>query len=157
MRSLKIIAQDMRAMADLLHAGAKEIEEAARIDSSALTSLIGLFQGGVPTEVSRPTPKQNQPSENTRSAEPQEPKQPRAIQHHKPRPVKAILTIQDRATMRLRYQELLNQNWTKDSAFARIQKTWPQCHTGQLKAILFNDMRKAIDGQLAKKAAQKNG
>lgn len=150
MRSLKVIAQDMRAMADLLHAGAKEIEEAARIDSSALTSLIGLFQGGGPIEAIRPTPKQSQPEEPK-----QEPKQPRAV-YHKLRPTKAILTVQDRATMRLRYQELLNQNWTKESAFARVQKTWPQCHVGQLKAILFNDMRKAINGQLAKKEVQKN-
>lgn len=149
MRSLKQISQDMRAMAAMLIDGATELEQASHIDSTALNSLIGLFQGGGPTETIRPTPKQSQPEEPK-----QEPKQPRAV--HQLRPAKAILTVQDRATMRLRYQELLNQNWTKESAFARVQKTWPQCHAGQLKAILFNDMRKAINGQLAKKEVQKN-
>lgn len=151
MRSLKIIAADMKVLGQLLIDGAAELEStASMVDLSQLTSLIGLFQGGGPIEAIRPTPKQNQPKEPK-----QEPKQPRAV-YHKLRPAKAILTVQDRATMRLRYQELLNQNWTKESAFARVQKTWPQCHAGQLKAILFNDMRKAINGQLAKKEVQKN-
>ncbi len=155
MRSLKIIAQDMKVLGQLLIDGAAELEStASMVDLSQLTSLIGLFQGGGPIEISRPTPKQNQPSENTQSAEPQPTRKPKLQQI---RPPKAILTILDRATMRQQYQHLLGQNWTKESATARITKTWPHVPIGQLKAIICNDMRKAINGQLARKAAQRNG
>lgn len=123
MRSLKQIAQDLRAMSEMLAMGATELEQASTVDGSAFRALADLFGGG---GTAQPNP--------TRSVEavPSVVKTSRAKSQKLPQETKDAI--------RREYQYCLNnKGMNKEQAVADMINHFREATPMQIKAILFNN------------------